>query len=122
MVYQMVYHGRVPPRSAGLAHPARDDLGDLHGPAAAGVDTFDEAAAEPRDERVVDRGARVGLAEEVEHERDRADRADRARDALSGVLRRRAVDRLEHRDLPPMDDPRGRGAAAADERPAPGGP
>src|SRR2546428_13079106 len=101
----MVLHRRAPPRSAGLAHPGRDDLGDLHGPAAAGVDTFDEAAAEPRDERVVDRGARVGLAEEVEHERDRADRADWARDALPAVLRRRAADRLEHRDLPPPGVP-----------------
>src|SRR5438093_3575250 len=116
MVYQMVYHGRAPPRSARLAHPAGDDLGDLHRPAAAGVDTFDEAAAETRDERIVDRGARVGLAEEVEHERDRADRADWARDALPGVLRGRAVDRLEHRDLPGMDVPRGGGAEAADER------
>src|SRR5438309_11860314 len=100
MVYQMVYHRRVPPRSAGLAHPARHDLGDLHRPAAAGVDTLDEAAAETRDERIVDRRARVGLAEEVEHERDRADRADRGRDALPGVPRRRALARPGPRDPP----------------------
>src|SRR6266850_1750341 len=91
-------------RSAGDGH--RDEVGDLLGLLTSGFDAFDAAALQSRADRVLDRAARVALSEVLEHQRDGSDRSDRARDALARVLRRRAMDRLEHRHLTGVDVPR----------------
>ena len=55
-------------------------------------------------------------ADVLEQERQRADRADRARRPLARVLRRRSVDRLEHRHPARVDVAGASGAEAAADR------
>src|SRR5437762_12155981 len=108
------YSGSLIVVSAGDGH--RDDVGDLLGLLAPGLDAFDPPALQSPAHGVFDGTARVALAEVLEHERDGADRSDRTRDALACVLRRGPMDRLEHRDLAGVDVPRGRDAEAAADR------
>src|SRR2546427_11839991 len=99
----------LPLRANGRSHHLRDLVRRL----ACGVDALDAATAQAFADGRIDRFRGVMLPEMFEEHRERADRRDRTRDTFACVLRRTAVDRLEHRDLARADVPRrGRGERA----------
>src|SRR2546427_659727 len=102
----------LPLRANGRSHHLRDLVRRL----ASSVDALDAATAQAFADGRIDRFRGVVLREMFEEHRERADRRDRTRDTFAGVLRRTAVDRLEHRDLARVDVPRRRGTETASER------